>query len=569
MSEDTQMPSQSFFGLPKELVRRAILYIKGDTGARGETGATGATGSTGPTGATGATGASVTGATGEAGPTGATGPTGSTGPTGATGATGPAPSTDGFVQKSGDTMTGTLEAPLLKVRTGGALVVETSGGNVSFGADNASPVISAAQGTFSERFRFAHRAVPNGTVLDVATMENLAPAFSTSSTYAVGDYCTREGLLYKCTTAVSTAGAWNAANWTAVAVTDEMGGGAAYYEIQYLQSTGTQYIDTGVTAGLGVRVVAEVEWDSLAMNDQVFGSAKYNSGYSDRWFVGVAADSTGYVSAGAASSYISPKTSAVAVTTGTRYTYDYTVTASAATLLIDGNPAVSQSGTFSFSNPFSIFAFARNASGASENFSRIKLYSLKIYSGDTLVRDFVPVRSGFDGGLLDKVSGTFFGNAGSGAFVLGQDVNPHVPTESPAFTGTPTAPTAAAGTNTTQIATTAFVQTEARYALTAKTPTVSGTSATVACDDRAINDFTVATGITSLTITPPAAVTGRARDFFCRVTLTDSPLPTVTLSGGTIDIGETEVAGMTQGVNLLMFTEISSGHWLASRRSAS
>ena len=113
------------------------------------------------------------------------------------------------------------------------------------------------------------------------------------------------------------------------------------------------------------------------------------------------------------------------------------------------------------------------------------------------------------------------------------------------------------------------VTNEIRYAFAAPTPSVSGTSATVACEDRAINDFTVATGITSLAITPPAAVTGRARDFFCRVTLTGSSLPTVTLSGGTIDIGSTEVAGMTQGVNLLMFTEISAGHWLASRRSAS
>ena len=50
---------------------------------------------------------------------------------------------------------------------------------------------------------------------------------------------------------------------------------------------------------------------------------------------------------------------------------------------------------------------------------------------------------------------------------------------------------------------------------------------------------------------------------------TSGMLPTVTLSGGTIDIGAAEVAGMTQGVNLLMFTEIASGHWLASRRSAS
>jgi len=39
--------------------------------------------------------------------------------------------------------------------------------------------------------------------------------------------------------------------------------------------------------------------------------------------------------------------------------------------------------------------------------------------------------------------------------------------DSPAITGTPTAPTAASGTNTTQIATTAFVQTAAANAVSA------------------------------------------------------------------------------------------------------
>lgn len=40
------------------------------------------------------------------------------------------------------------------------------------------------------------------------------------------------------------------------------------------------------------------------------------------------------------------------------------------------------------------------------------------------------------------------------------DFNQSAPLDSPSFTGTPTAPTAEAGTNTTQIATTAFVQNE-------------------------------------------------------------------------------------------------------------
>lgn len=48
-----------------------------------------------------------------------------------------------------------------------------------------------------------------------------APAFSTSSTYAVDDHVTYNGKLYRCTTAVTTAGAWTGdTNWTADTMTD-------------------------------------------------------------------------------------------------------------------------------------------------------------------------------------------------------------------------------------------------------------------------------------------------------------------------------------------------------------
>ena len=42
----------------------------------------------------------------------------------------------------------------------------------------------------------------------------IAQAFSTTSTYALGDYVMYSGKLYECTTAVTTAGTWNAGNWT-------------------------------------------------------------------------------------------------------------------------------------------------------------------------------------------------------------------------------------------------------------------------------------------------------------------------------------------------------------------
>lgn len=51
----------------------------------------------------------------------------------------------------------------------------------------------------------------------------LAPDFSTTSTYAVGDYVIHSGDLYRCTTAVTTAGEWNNSSWTQVAVGGEVG----------------------------------------------------------------------------------------------------------------------------------------------------------------------------------------------------------------------------------------------------------------------------------------------------------------------------------------------------------
>lgn len=91
------------------------------------------------------------------------------------------------------------------------------------------------------------------------------------------------------------------------------------------------------------------------------------------------------------------------------------------------------------------------------------------FIGNTMLRDLLPVRVGQVGYLYDKVTGRLFGSATSTALVPGPDVavptfTPKTeidllaPLASPAFTGTPTAPTASSGTNTTQVATTAFVQ---------------------------------------------------------------------------------------------------------------
>lgn len=54
--------------------------------------------------------------------------------------------------------------------------------------------------------------------------------------------------------------------------------------------------------------------------------------------------------------------------------------------------------------------------------ANVRVGKVKIYDGDKLKRDFIPVRVEQVGYMYDKVSGQLFGNAGTGDFILGNDI---------------------------------------------------------------------------------------------------------------------------------------------------
>lgn len=65
----------------------------------------------------------------------------------------------------------------------------------------------------------------NNTVqkYDYESLENYnTPDFSTSSTYQVGDYVMYQGKLYKCTTAITTGGAWDSTKWSLAILSDDV-----------------------------------------------------------------------------------------------------------------------------------------------------------------------------------------------------------------------------------------------------------------------------------------------------------------------------------------------------------
>ena len=184
----------------------------------------------------------------------------------------------------------------------------------------------------------------------------------------------------------------------------EGGGGGAYYdaEVAYLESTGTQWIDTGYTfSGTSKREFKVV----------FLSSGNYGFCYG--------ANSNGNeVLLGTIASYLNGANFA-SIALNTLYEITIDCTTGAASCVINGLTKATSQGS-----PNNGAEHLFNYSGISNSNIKWRLYHYKIYDNNVLVRDFIPVRVGQVGYLYDKVSGQLFGNEGTGDFVLGQDTGP-------------------------------------------------------------------------------------------------------------------------------------------------
>lgn len=182
---------------------------------------------------------------------------------------------------------------------------------------------------------------------------------------------------------------------------------SGYTQIAYLQSTGTQYIDSGVKGDSDVRVTADFEITAFGSGTTfIFGAQGTDS---IRYTLGM-------TSAGAfRSDFGTAMTSGSAASLNTRYSADK----NGNVCTIGGQTLTSAAATFTGTT--NIYLFGRSYSSVS--CSKIKMYRCKMYKAGTLIRDFVPCKNP-DGvaGLYDIVNGTFYTNQGSGTFTAGADI---------------------------------------------------------------------------------------------------------------------------------------------------
>lgn len=183
---------------------------------------------------------------------------------------------------------------------------------------------------------------------------------------------------------------------------------SGYTRLEYIGSTGTQYIDTGFKPNQDTRVEMDVTplnvvqaqmWCAFGCraNGLYFGLYKASSGNMNlTWFYG--------------STY------------SNYFTIDYTarhaLEVNKNTATVDGTTKSYSAQTFQISLP--MYLFCDNANGKATSLSAARLYSCKVYDNGTLVRDFIPCKNA-NGvvGLWDNANNQFYANAGSGGFTSG------------------------------------------------------------------------------------------------------------------------------------------------------
>ena len=178
-----------------------------------------------------------------------------------------------------------------------------------------------------------------------------------------------------------------------------------YTELEYIQSSGVQYINTGIKPTHHY-IEIEAQYMNSNNNQCLFGCDPddYNlTWYNNKWYF-----SNGNGQNYGGEQYLCTNRNVFEYGKNNQFIINYNVINS------NINPASS----------LDLYVF--NRSSVMENGAPAKVYYCKIYDKltDTLVRDFIPVKDDNNTVCMyDKITETFFYNQGTGSFIAGPVVS--------------------------------------------------------------------------------------------------------------------------------------------------
>jgi len=192
-----------------------------------------------------------------------------------------------------------------------------------------------------------------------------------------------------------------------------LGTTSLYTELEYIQSTGTQYIDTKLALTTGFKAKLKISFQNVQMG-YFIGAYQgapevrsYGSIYNSQFLLGTKTDVV----------------ASVTPVADTIYEMEISTVSGNGYLNIDGATVATSTTEYTFDTTLNCYLFAVNAELAliTGNKAIASLYYCELYDADdNLIRNFIPVKD-YTGkiGLFDKINNEFFYNAGDGEFIEG------------------------------------------------------------------------------------------------------------------------------------------------------
>lgn len=189
---------------------------------------------------------------------------------------------------------------------------------------------------------------------------------------------------------------------------------STFQRVEYIESTGTQYIDTNVLVKNATGIAADILFTNQA--DQIFiGRQSCMQLGSNNGFI--------YFGWNGINTLSGDRPYAIDV----KHNYKLNYKNNRKALLDDLEDPnyVLDFATLETTTQYPITIFCRHETNGNKlYFSSIQLYSLRITDGETVIRDFIPCYRKADSviGLYDVVNGVFYTNSGTGTFLKGSDI---------------------------------------------------------------------------------------------------------------------------------------------------
>lgn len=178
-----------------------------------------------------------------------------------------------------------------------------------------------------------------------------------------------------------------------------------YTKLEYIESTGTQYIDLGFR--LSSNYAVDMDIQLIKINANIFGS-RY--GAQNDAFTLFANGSSILTDMGGTRNSTTATTDKINIYLSSNKikigTFERSVS------------------TYSFTTPGNGYIFNISYSRPQSYMASMKLYGCKIYLSGTLIRDLIPCKYNNQIGLWDTINGSFLRNAGTGEFIAGPTIGP-------------------------------------------------------------------------------------------------------------------------------------------------